>query len=333
MYSFIKCLLILLLMLAIDINAQGQSTLCGDQKGIKYKVTGNSGSIFNWTVDGGGQIVSDPHADTITVNWGNTPGEYEISVYEQTTKSCLGNNMKINIKINESPLIDLGKVKRICKGEQIELNAGTGFDKYLWQDGSSQPTFTASKNGIYWVEVTNLVGCSFRDYVLLITDPTPAINLGKDTMLCTANELLLDAGNFSGLYTWKNGENSQTIIAHEGDGQIWVKVTDSNGCIGGDTIQILDCINRNNLIIPNAFTPNGDGYNDYFQIIGYENYPNVSVKIYDPLGTQVFQSDHEYYQPWDGTSNGKKLPVNAYYYVIDPGDGSKVVVGSITLIR
>jgi gliding motility-associated-like protein len=331
--TFVICLFFLVLIDAyIDLNAQVLYTLCATQKDIKYKVTGNAGSIFYWTVEGG-QIVSDPHADTITVNWGSVPGEYNISVYEETAKSCLGNNMTIKIKINASPVVNLGKIRRICEGGQIELNPGEGFDRYLWQDGSSQPTYTASEDGIYWVEVTNQDSCSFRDSVLLIATPSPNIELGNDTMLCALNELVLDAGNFDGLYAWNNGANTQTIIAQEGDGQIWVKVTDLNGCVGADTIQILNCINHHDLIIPNAFTPNGDGYNDYWLIKGYENYPNISVNIFDSWGMQVFQSDQEYSQPWDGTSNGKKLPVNAYYYVINPGDGSKEIVGSITLIR
>jgi gliding motility-associated-like protein len=332
-FTLVECLFFLALIDAnIDLNAQVLYTNCATQKGINYQVTGNAGSIFYWTVEGG-QIVSDPHADTITVNWGNIPGEYNISVYEETVKSCLGNNMKIKIKINESPFVNLGKVKSICEGGQIELNPGKGFDKYLWQDGSSQSTYTANENGIYWVEVTNQEGCSFRDSVLLIRNPLPKIDLGNDTMLCAPNELALDAGNFDGLYAWNNGSNTQTIIAREGDGQIWVIVTDSNGCIGADTIQILNCINHHDLIIPNAFTPNGDGYNDYWMIVGQENYPNISVKVYDQWGMQVFQYDHGNAQPWDGTSNGKKLPVNAYYYVINPGDGSKEIVGSITLVR
>jgi gliding motility-associated-like protein len=331
--TFIKCLFILVFINAnIDSNAQGQYTLCASQKDIKYKVTQNAGSIYHWSVNGG-QIVSDVHADTIAVNWGSTPGQYDISVYEETIKGCLGNNLRISINIVATPVVNMGRIARICTGEQIRFNPGSGFETYRWQDGSSQPTYTASKNGIYWVEVTNQDGCSFRDTVLLVTNPIPDINLGKDTMLCAPNELVLDAGIFNGLYSWKNGENAQTIIAHEGDGQIWVKVTDSNGCIGTDTIQIMDCVRQDNLVIPNAFTPNGDGYNDYFLILGYENYPNLSVKIYDPMGILVFQSVHGYLQPWDGTSNGKKLPVNAYYYVINPGDGSKEIVGSITLVR
>ena len=330
---FVECLFFLVLIDAnIDLNAQVLYTLCATQKDIKYKVTGNAGSIFHWTVEGG-QIVSDPYDNTITVNWGSIPGEYNISVYEETANGCLGNNMIIKIKINASPAVNLGKVKSICEGGQVELYAGEGFDTYLWQDGSSQPTYTASEDGIYWAEVTNREDCSFRDSVLLITNPLPAIDLGIDTMLCAPNELVLDAGNFDGLYDWYNGANTQTIIAHEGDGQIWVRVTDSNGCIGSDTIQILNCTNYFELFIPNAFSPNGDGYNDYWLIKGFENYPNITVKIFDSWGTQVFQSYQGYSQPWDGTMNEKRLPVDAYYYVINPGDGSKEIVGSITLIR
>ncbi|MBN2349504.1 MAG: gliding motility-associated C-terminal domain-containing protein [Bacteroidales bacterium] len=331
--SFVTYLLYLVVInTIIALNAQGQYTVCTSQKGIKYKVTGNVGSSFNWMVEGG-QIVSESRADIITVNWGNVPGNYSITVYEETAKSCLGNNIQISIQLNESPFVNLGEVRGICEGEQIEFNPGEGYDSYLWQDGSSASTYVANENGIYWVEVTNQNGCTIRDSVLLIVSPPPLIDLGGDTMLCASDELLLDAGDIEGYFDWSNGENTRNIIAREGDGQIWVKVTDSNGCIGNDTIQILQCTNRFDLIIPNAFTPNGDGYNDLWLINGYDNYPNLSVRIYDPWGTLVFQSENGYSKPWDGKSNGKDLPVNAYYYVINPGDGSKEIVGSITLIR
>ncbi len=331
--TIVKCLFFLVLMNATSaLYAQASYSLCANQTDIQYMVTESAGSIYHWTVEGG-QIVSDPGANTITVNWGSIPGEYNISVYEQTATSCLGNNMSINIQINPSPFVTLGTVKNICKGEQLELNPGEGFTSYLWQDGSSQSTYRASENGIYWVEVTNQDGCSFRDSVFLIANPLPEIDLGKDTMLCELNELVLDAGVFDGTYDWNNGANSQTIIAREGDGQIWVRVTDAYGCIGTDTLQILNCINRNNLIIPNAFTPNGDGHNDYWLISGFERYPNISVAIYDQWGNRVFQSEMGYFEPWDGTSNGKKLPVSAYYYIVDLGDGTKEILGSITLIR
>ncbi len=331
--NFVKCLLLpVFINAAVGLNAQGQYTLCASPKGIQYKITDNAGSIYHWTVEGG-RIVSDPNADTITVIWSDIPGEYDISVYEESVSGCLGNNMRINVKINASPFVDLGNIRNICLGGQTELNPGEGFDTYLWQDGSSQPTLTANVDGIYWVEVTSQDGCSYRDSVLVIANPPPDIYLGRDTILCAPDELVLDAGYYDGSYSWNSGDIAQSVIAREGDGQIWVRVTDVNGCTGTDTIQILDCISKIKLTIPNAFTPNGDGHNDYWQITGLENYPNLTVKIYDPLGIRVFESDRGFTQPWDGTSNGRKMPVNAYYYVINPGDGSKEIVGSITLIR
>ncbi len=172
-----------------------------------------------------------------------------------------------------------------------------------------------------------------KDTHTLTIWPRPAINLGNDTMLCAANELLLDAGEKGTFYKWSNGATSQTIMAHDGDRQIWVNVSDANGCVGADTINILQCSPQQKLEIANAFTPNGDGHNDYWQIKGYQNYPNMTIKIYDRWGNEVFRSDHGYDKPWDGNSGGKNMPTGAYYYVIKLGDGSKQITGSLTLIR
>jgi len=331
-YLIVFLTLLVLQYACLTLKAQLSSTLCAGQKGIKYQVMGKPSSIFHWTVEGG-QIVSDPQANTIMVNWDNIPGEYTITVYEETNTGCLGNTKKVKVSIVLSPIFDLGKVKSICEGDQIEFNPGKGFYKYLWQDGSMQPVFIASTSGIYWVEVSNKDGCSFRDTVELVVNPLPKIDLGKDTMLCATNEIVLDAGNIGAFYQWNNGANTQTILAHEDDGQIWVNVTDANGCLGNDSIQILKCSTHQNISIPNAFTPDGDGHNDYWLIGGSEQYPNITVKIYDRWGIQVFESERGYYKPWDGTSNGKQLPTDVYYYIIKLGDGSKEIIGSITLIR
>jgi gliding motility-associated-like protein len=268
------------------------------------------------------------------VNWDNVPGEYTISVYEETAKGCSGNTNKIKVYIQPPPIINLGKFKGICEGEKLTLNPGAGFYKYLWQDSSTQQVFTTYTSGTYWVEVTNQDGCSFRDTIKIFVNPLPKVDLGKDTMLCAPDEITLEAGNNMGAsYLWKNGATTPTIIAHEDDSQIWVRVTDENGCIGSDTIQILRCTILQRINIPNAFTPNGDGHNDFWLIGGSENYPDITVKIFDRWGIQVFDAERGYYKPWDGSSNGRKLPTDVYYYIIKLGDGSKEIVGSITLIR
>jgi gliding motility-associated-like protein len=316
----------------LDLQAQVSYTLCADSKNIKYQVAGNPGSIFHWSVEGG-QIISDPHGSTIIVNWENQQGEFTVSVFEETNTGCLGNTMKTRIKINPSPVINLGESIYICEGKEVELSPGIGFNHYQWQDRSTGPVYIANRKGIYWVEVTNGYGCSSRDTVEVEVNPLPRINLGNDIAICDPDVIVIDAGSYGVTYKWNNDENSQTIIAHEGDGQIWVKVTDANGCIGYDTIQILTCLKQNKLEIPNALTPNGDGHNDYWQIEGSQKYPDMSVKIFDRWGIQVFTSEQGYPKPWDGTSNGKPLPSGAYYYIIKLGDGSKEIAGSLTLIR
>jgi gliding motility-associated-like protein len=337
--NFVKCrpflgyvLALLLSYVGFQLNAQELSKLCGGSKGIRYHVTGNSGSIFHWTVEGG-QIISDPQANSIAVNWNNQPGIFNISVFEETSTGCLGNSVEAKVEIIASPLFELGPPKTICEGTQVELSPGSGFSKYLWQDGSINPVFIVSKAGMYWVEVTNLEGCSYRDSLNVSISSPQKIDLGKDTMICSPNELVLDAGNNATFYEWSNGLNTQSIIAHEGDGQIWVKVVDAFGCKGSDTIQILNCVLQNKLEIANAFTPNGDNHNDFWEIRGCQYYPNMTVKIFDRWGIQVFSSAMGYSYPWDGTSNGKQMPTSAYYYVINLGDGSKEITGSITLIR
>jgi len=86
------------------------------------------------------------------------------------------------------------------------------------------------------------------------------------------------------------------------------------------------------LDIPNTFTPNGDGINDTWQIKYLEYYPRSTVNIFDRWGQKVFSSIG-YPIPWDGTYNGRVLPVGTYYYIIDPKTGQGVFSGWLALIR
>jgi len=86
------------------------------------------------------------------------------------------------------------------------------------------------------------------------------------------------------------------------------------------------------LIIPNTFTPNGDGINDKW-IIGYiEDYPNATVNVFNRYGQKVLTSIG-YNMPWDGTYNGVKVPVGTYYYIIDTKTGNKPISGWVAVIR
>ncbi|WP_295648926.1 gliding motility-associated C-terminal domain-containing protein [uncultured Mucilaginibacter sp.] len=85
-------------------------------------------------------------------------------------------------------------------------------------------------------------------------------------------------------------------------------------------------------IVPNAFTPNGDGVNDNWDIPFLINYPNCSVKVFSRRGQMVFSSVG-YPTPWDGKYNGTVLPVGAYYYIIDTKDVLGILSGTVNLIK
>ena len=85
-------------------------------------------------------------------------------------------------------------------------------------------------------------------------------------------------------------------------------------------------------VIPNAFSPNNDGINDKWEIKYLNDYPAALVTVFDRYGQPVYNSSGTYI-PWDGTFKGSPLPIGTYYYIISPGNGRKVLSGSVTLLR
>jgi len=106
-------------------------------------------------------------------------------------------------------------------------------------------------------------------------------------------------------------------------------VTSAAGCTGSAqvTVTVLE-----GLSIPNAFTPNGDGINDFWDIGHLVEYPSCTVDVFSRAGKLVFHS-LGYGKPWAGTYNGSALPAGAYYYVIDLNDGQKKLSGQVTIIK
>ena len=87
-----------------------------------------------------------------------------------------------------------------------------------------------------------------------------------------------------------------------------------------------------NIIIPNAFTPNGDGINDTWDIKYLDAYPNCLVNVYNRYGQKVFSSVG-YGLSWDGKSGSGNLPTGTYYYVINLQNGTKALSGFVLIIR
>jgi len=89
------------------------------------------------------------------------------------------------------------------------------------------------------------------------------------------------------------------------------------GTVGGcEVTDVVTIIVGPPITVFNAFSPNGDGINDVWTLDGIEKFENCKVKVYDRWGQNMFKSVG-YTRPWDGTNNGKKLPMGTYYYVIE----------------
>jgi gliding motility-associated-like protein len=84
--------------------------------------------------------------------------------------------------------------------------------------------------------------------------------------------------------------------------------------------------------IPNAFSPNGDGINDRWNIRYLDTYADCVLEVYDRYGRLVYRTVG-YNKPWEGTANGRPLPVGVYYYILDTKRHNKPFTGSVTIIR
>lgn len=84
--------------------------------------------------------------------------------------------------------------------------------------------------------------------------------------------------------------------------------------------------------IPNIFSPNGDGVHDKWVIQYLESYPGCTVDIFNRYGQQIYHSVG-YDKPWDGTVNGKPVPIGTYYYIVNPKNGRSQLSGYVDVIR
>jgi len=163
----------------------------------------------------------------------SSSGSYSVTVTD--INGCRSNDY---ILISNFPLpgVNLGNDTSLCQGDQIAWNVLQPGATYLWHDGSVQPT-NQSTTGLNWVEVTNSLGCTGIDSIMISRYPNPAVNLGNDTVLCPGEILVLDASIINGSYLWNNGSilPQRTLSA---TGSYWIEVTDNNGCSARDTINI-----------------------------------------------------------------------------------------------
>lgn len=317
---------------AQGIRAQYINIVCAGDAGVVYRVQGSPGSTFVWNVAGG--AISANYGDSIKVNWGTIPGEYDLRVQEFSKYGCAAAPVSGKVLVS-APLLELGENKEICTGEVVEILPSGTFYSYLWHDGSVKPNFIARNQGNISLTVSDQYGCKTTDNLYLTVHPLPIVNLGRDTSLCGTENITLDAGSDGVSYNWSTGQTSREINVYAGYQKITANVTDEFGCVGSDEIVINTCSTVDYFKnMPTAFTPNGDGKNDVWNIPELQIFPQAVVEIYDRWGSLVFRSESGYPKPWDGTWAGKTMPMDSYYYVITlNSEGLEPISGTVTLIK
>ena len=328
-------LLLALILLVLPAKADILPVACAGSV-VQYGVDSIlEGSELEWQVSGGTII---KYGDlTIDVLWGTENDTFNISVREHSMYDCMSDVSSANVVI-KTPFVDLGDVVNVCEGD-TGIVVYVGRYSFTWDNKDSiNNTYPVSKQGYVGIHIKDKeTGCTNEDSVYIAIRKFPKINLGNDTILCQDGFLVLDAGYDALNYEWSTDDISQSInfSGQDVNDTIWVKGTNEYNCTTYDTIVIKACLAYDKFKegIPLAFTPNGDDHNDYFEIPGKEQFPDMTVEIFDRWGRQVFKSEPGYPEPWDGRYNGDLLPTDSYYYIIDVKKGHKPYGASISIVR
>ena len=269
--------------------------------------------------------VTAPFVNSYMWQDGTTTPTYEISQTGNYNITMVSNCVTItdNIFVNVVPIgvfdVELGNDTMLCPGELLPLDAtwSSGIE-YLWQDGSTTSTYTVSEAGLYEVEVLGACGEMGTAMIEVLYDTTQLrLDLGEDRLLCEEDiPIRLDAYDPNAeQYLWQDGSMGSFFQIDEG-GTYSVTLSDKCNVVTDEVV--LDFTNCTicEVYVPNAFSPDFNGYNDYFRPYSNCVLENYSMKIFNRWGALVFESS-DVDTGWDGKFNGKDTAEGVYVYLFE----------------
>ena len=227
----------------------------------------------------------------------------------------------LDLTLIATPIINLEEKYYLCEGYTVTLTENNYFDSYTWSTGETTPSITVSQPGNYSLTVTETHGsiiCSTTEVVPVILS-NPAVITQFVTQDWTESNNVITV-NVTGLgdyeYSLNDIDYQDSNVFYDLDlGEYTIYVRDKHGCgTVFDDIYLL--------MHPKYFTPNGDGYNDYWKIKFSENEPNLTVKIFDRYGKLLKQLDTNSIG-WDGKYLGKDVPSTDYWFVVTRENGKE----------
>jgi gliding motility-associated-like protein len=312
-------------------NAGPDQNIC---LGGSTTLNGSGGVTYSWSPATG--LSSTSIANPIANPTATTT--YTVTVTD--ADGCAGTDAVV-ITVTPLDIANAGPDQEVCTGSSTTLAASGGVS-YQWSPAtglsnpnSPSPTVTPSGPITYTVLVTDANGCFDTDEVSLSLVPLPTVSLGEDFEACLGQVRLLAVNGQAGQsYLWSTGETGAVITIYTSG---TYTVTASNACgSASDEITVVfsdcDCA----IYVPNAFTPNGDGYNDTWQpvVCPVESY---ELFIFNRWGEMIWTTTDQT-EPWKGqVMGGTRIAQDEVYtYLLKLGiDGGnkKQIIGSVTLLQ
>jgi gliding motility-associated-like protein len=263
---------------------------------------------------------------SITVN---APGMYTVTVIHPPCST----SSTMQLTLIPLPIVSIGNDTLLCPGATLLLDAQNPGAAWIWNTGANTQTLLVDSSGLYAVTVILQPGnCVESDSVNVHIAQT--VNLGPDVSLCgQLNGITLDAGNAGATYLWNTGDTTRTITVTEPG--IYT-VTAVNGlCTLRDSIVVSGSLGEAMVFIPNSFTPNGDGKNDWFTIVG-EGITEYHLLVFNRWGELIFETSN--LQGWDGKLNNTVAQNEVYVYRLSyksscTGNAEQTRLGHVLLMR
>jgi gliding motility-associated-like protein len=233
----------------------------------------------------------------------------------------------------------------VCEGLEIQLGS-SGGNRYKWEpratlnnDTIPNPVARPLESTTYKVIMFNEYNCWDTGNVYVNVYKLPVANAGPDIKMLRGRpaQLLSSVTGTNTNFRWTpvtdmiNPTAIRPSVNPPSDMLYRLEVTSNVGC-GTSSDETLVRVFET-VKVPNTFTPNGDGYNDVWEIDLLPIFDNCVLEVYNTAGQLVYRTIG-YSKPWDGTRNGSPLPAGTYYYAIDlKVPNANRLSGYITIIR
>ncbi|MBM3442760.1 MAG: PKD domain-containing protein [Bacteroidetes bacterium] len=280
-------------------------------------------------------------------------GPFNVRLQATTQQGCIHDTTIVLNTIHPQPIADFTvSATDVCLGGSLQFinrsNTQDGTLKTLdWNlgDGTTRniPSFSYvySNTGLYTVtlKITNSFDCPSTVATKIVSiNPNPIADAGPNRIMLEGAQITIEATatNANGLtYLWTpaKGLNNPTLLkpiaSPDSAIRYLLTVTSDKGCTDTSSM-FLKVLYKP--VAFNTFTPNGDGINDFWDILYIDSYPGAIIEVFSIDGQLIYRSIG-YNKPWDGKRNGLPLPFGTYYYVIDPKNGRAKMAGYVTIIR